>query len=186
MADHNVIAANDGPGVEFAGYTCALHHNDVWANTGGNYVNCDPGPGDISEDPLFVAGPQGNFYLAQEAAGDTATSPCVDAGAGTSEELGVDTLTTRRDEGPDEGMADLGYHYPTPLAHLPCGDCDGDGSVTPADGYFLLSYFGAGPAPPSCRAANVDGNDGLTPADAYLLLLYLGGGSQLNCGPCEE
>jgi hypothetical protein len=66
-----------------------------------------------------------------------------------------------------------------------CGDADGNGGVTPADGFLILNYFGAGPEPASCFAANTDGLNGLTPGDGYRLLNFLGGGLGLDCEPCE-
>jgi PKD repeat protein len=66
-----------------------------------------------------------------------------------------------------------------------CGDANGDGSVTTADGYHILNYFGAGPAPVSCWAANVNGDGNLTTGDGYHLLNWFGGGPALNCMPCE-
>ena len=70
-------------------------------------------------------------------------------------------------------------------AELRCGDSDGNGTVTPSDGYVVLNYLGDGPPPVSCRVANVNGDSGITPADAFHLLNYLGSGPDLNCGPCE-
>ena len=66
-----------------------------------------------------------------------------------------------------------------------CGDADGDDSVTPADGFYILNYLGGGPPPVSCWAANTDGEDDITPADGFYLLNYLGAGPDLNCQPCE-
>jgi hypothetical protein len=66
-----------------------------------------------------------------------------------------------------------------------CGDANGDGNVTSGDGYMVLNYFGAGPQPVSCGAANVNGDSGLTTADGFHLLNYLGGGPVLNCAPCD-
>jgi hypothetical protein len=66
-----------------------------------------------------------------------------------------------------------------------CGDANGDGSVTSADGYMILNYFGAGPQPASCWAANVTGDSELTPGDGFHLLNYLGAGPGLTCAPCE-
>ncbi len=66
-----------------------------------------------------------------------------------------------------------------------CGDANGDEVVTSADGYFILNYFGAGPQPVSCWAANVNGDSGLTSADGYWLLNYLGSGPPLDCQPCD-
>jgi hypothetical protein len=70
------------------------------------------------------------------------------------------------------------------LAEL-CGDVNGDTILTPGDGYTVLNFFGAGPQPISCWAANVNGDDVLTPSDGYALLNYMGSGPALDCQPCE-
>lgn len=99
-------------------------HNDVWNNSAGNYQNCAPGPGDISADPLFATGQLGRHYLGHTAAGQPATSPCVDAGGSLPElPMRLDTLvfrwTTRTDSVPDTPPVDIGYHYC--LEGLPVG-----------------------------------------------------------------
>ena len=66
-----------------------------------------------------------------------------------------------------------------------CGDANGDGVVTTGDGYYILNYFGGGPQPASCWAANVNGDGILTTGDGYHLLNYFGGGPALDCAPCE-
>jgi hypothetical protein len=66
-----------------------------------------------------------------------------------------------------------------------CGDVNGDESVTTADGYYTLNYFGAGPEPTSCWAANVNGDGSLTTGDGFHLLNYFGSGPALNCAPCD-
>ena len=68
--------------------------------------------GNINADPLFVAGPLGDSYLSQAAAGQSATSPCVDAGSGLAADLGMSNRTTRTDGSVDSGKVDMGYHYP--------------------------------------------------------------------------
>ena len=113
-------AASGGGIVRYNGEASVLHnsYNDVWNNTGGNYVNCSPGTGSISEDPLFVSGATGDFYLAQVAAGQPATSPCVDAGDTllATSPLYMDSLlhvwTTRTDSAYDSAAIDMGYHCP--------------------------------------------------------------------------
>jgi hypothetical protein len=68
------------------------------------------GTGNISDDPLFVTGTDGDYYLSQVAAGQSQQSPCVDAGdPSTCLYLG----TTRTDTVPDFGIVDMGFHYPT-------------------------------------------------------------------------
>ncbi|HUT04216.1 MAG TPA: right-handed parallel beta-helix repeat-containing protein [bacterium] len=81
------------------------------------------GVGNISEAPLFVSGPLGDYYLSCEAAGQGANSPCMDAGSDTAEALGLDELTTRTDCGPDAGVADMGYHYPLTSGEAPVIEC---------------------------------------------------------------
>ena len=73
-----------------------------------------PGSGNLDADPLFVPGPLGDFYLSSAFAGQPATSPAVDAGSDTAIALGLDALVTRTDSVPDTGIADMGYHYPSP------------------------------------------------------------------------
>ncbi len=78
----------------------------ITVNGGASY---DWGPGMISADPLFVNGPLGDYYLSQVAAGQAMDSPCIDAGdPNTETPMGV----TRTDGYPDEGITDIGYHYP--------------------------------------------------------------------------
>ena len=112
----------------------------IWGNTSGtipshqlyiyastivtlNYCDYSNGAGDIhndgtlnitnsiTTDPLFIVGPQGNYYLSQIAAGQGADSPAVDAGSDTAANLGMDDKTTRTDRVADEGQVDMGWHY---------------------------------------------------------------------------
>jgi len=72
-----------------------------------------PGEGNIDQDPLFVVGPFGGYYLSQRSAGEPQDSPCVDAGSDTSQAIGLDDRTTRTDQVGDAGLVDMGYHHPT-------------------------------------------------------------------------
>ncbi len=67
-----------------------------------------------------------------------------------------------------------------------CGDANGDGSLTTADGFHVLNYLGGGPPVSSIWAANVNGDASLTSADGYWLLNYFGGGFVLACAPVES
>jgi hypothetical protein len=67
-----------------------------------------------------------------------------------------------------------------------CGDANGDESLTTGDGYHILNYFGSGPDPVSCWAANVNGDGGLTTGDGYHLLNWFGSGPAIDCQPCTE
>jgi parallel beta-helix repeat protein len=71
------------------------------------------GTGSIDADPLFTAGPLGDSYLSHLATGQTADSPCIDAGKPSIPAYG----TTRTDHVDDQGIVDIGFHYfdPSPL-----------------------------------------------------------------------
>lgn len=73
--------------------------------------DADSGPGNISDNPNFKAGPLGNYYLSQINAGQLEDSPCVDAGADMVWFYGLDTFTTSTDNDLDSGIVDIGYHY---------------------------------------------------------------------------
>lgn len=63
------------------------------------------GDGNIHDDPMFVSGPCGDYYL------DPA-SPCIDAGSRSAAEAGLSDRTTQADGTPDVGLVDMGFHYP--------------------------------------------------------------------------
>ena len=68
--------------------------------------------GNIRLDPLFTVGPLGGWYLEQTAAGQTADSPCVDAGTVTVLSAWLTGyMTTRTDGALDSGIIDMGFHY---------------------------------------------------------------------------
>ncbi len=127
----NCIIWNPGPSVydEYGSPViryCDLAHEDP------------PGAGCIDADPLFAAGPEGNYYLSQVAAGQAADSPCLDTGdPGTSSPGG----TTRTDGGPDVGAPDMGYHY---ASYAAVCDLDGSGRVDGIDLSMIGAAFGAG------------------------------------------
>ncbi|MGD8499366.1 MAG: right-handed parallel beta-helix repeat-containing protein, partial [Phycisphaerales bacterium] len=68
----------------------------------------------IADDPNFVTGPSGDYYLSQIAAGylQLVDSNCVDAGSDLASVLGMDEYTTRIDLVADANTVDMGYHYP--------------------------------------------------------------------------
>ncbi|OFV87194.1 MAG: hypothetical protein A3J75_02460 [Acidobacteria bacterium RBG_16_68_9] len=88
-----------------------------------------------------------SFHLWQVAAGQRATSVCVDAGLGVATQLGLAKTSTRSDGAPDAGSVDVGYHYGVAelqeiyipdIVRLVCPgfcrpeqiDCNGDGKLT--------------------------------------------------------
>lgn len=69
------------------------------------------GAGVIDADPLFITGPNGDYYLSQDPPQPGVNNPCVDSGSGSAAVLGLDKLWTRTDEVPDAGTVDMGFHY---------------------------------------------------------------------------
>jgi parallel beta-helix repeat protein/predicted outer membrane repeat protein len=88
----------------------------VW-NNGDDLYDCtatfccvqdpDEGQGNIHDDPMFVSGPFGEYYLHPD-------SPCIDAGSRSAEDAGLSRMTTQTDGTPDTGTVDMGVHYPVP------------------------------------------------------------------------
>jgi len=91
--------------------------------------------GNIDADPLFVSG----YYLSQVAAGQDQNSPCLDAGSDLAENLGLATMTTSTSGQPDQGLVDMGIHYPAGeqnLYRLTVTVLGGHGTVEPNEGLF--------------------------------------------------
>jgi len=79
-----------------------------------------PGTGNFDADPLFVSSSEGDYFLSQDASGQTEDSPCLNAGSGTAlsisftaceETFFMDQFSTRTDMQTDTGNVDVGYHY---------------------------------------------------------------------------
>ena len=123
--------AYEGNGGGLAGCGGKITNCIIWNNNAGDsgdqlYSSSAPtyicimnwtggGTGNINTDPLLVSGPKGDYYLSQTVAGQGATSSCVDAGSDTAANLGMDALTTRTDEVHDQGIVDMGYHFPAEM-----------------------------------------------------------------------
>jgi hypothetical protein len=94
---------------------CIVYYNSIYPQVdSSNVTYCCvqggyTGSGNISGNPLFVTGPDGDYYLSQLAAGQSQQSPCVDAGNPNGF---IYLGTTRTDAVPDLGTIDMGYHYP--------------------------------------------------------------------------
>jgi len=116
----NVSAGGDQ--ICLSGYTggsdvpkLQIHYSDVEGGEGNILVLQDAvldwGEGMIDADPLFVSGPDGDYYLSQIAAGQAVDSHCVDAG----DPISLTTWgTTRTDRVFDPDPVDMGYHHPMP------------------------------------------------------------------------
>lgn len=111
---NNTVADNAGVGITSYRSSPSIENCIIWGN-GDDLWNCraaycciqdeDIGLGNFHQDPLFVDGPLGGYYLRPE-------SHCIDAGSVTSASAGLDTHTTQADGTLDTGLVDLGYHYP--------------------------------------------------------------------------
>ncbi|MHC5074574.1 MAG: right-handed parallel beta-helix repeat-containing protein, partial [Planctomycetota bacterium] len=105
---------------EDSGGDATVTYSLFFNNPDGDYYDSDEGlftgPGEIDDipggsnniwdDPDFVTGPVGNFYLKQS------SSPAVDSGSALAADLGLDiNYTTATTDIPDTGQVDRGYHY---------------------------------------------------------------------------
>jgi len=137
-----------GTGILFYGGSATIINSIIWGNnivdgspeiTFSDVQGGWPGEGNIDATPRFVAGPEGDYYLSQIAAGQVSDSPCVDAGSDTAANLGMDIYTTRTDELGDKGIVDMGYHYPA-IKEVGNPDFDEDGDVD----FFDYAWFATG------------------------------------------
>ncbi|HUW18461.1 MAG TPA: S8 family serine peptidase [Sedimentisphaerales bacterium] len=155
-----IFWANSAPsGAEITG-DCVVSYSDVW----GGYS----GGANMEADPCFVTGPLGDYYLSQVAAGQAVDSPCVDAGSDTAVNLGLDSCTTRTDQAVDQGIVDMGYHYPMPNP----ADIDGDGDVDIGDYAILALQWLQPPGVPSADIVPPGGNGIVDTDDLGLLVEY--------------
>ncbi|ODS39475.1 MAG: hypothetical protein A7315_10990 [Candidatus Altiarchaeales archaeon WOR_SM1_79] len=93
---NNIICSSSPSDPGLYGIYCSnsfpeISYNDIWGFD-NNYVGCEPGTGDISEDPKFVDPDNNNYHL-------QSNSPCIDAGDPNSP------------HDPDGTIADMGAYY---------------------------------------------------------------------------
>jgi hypothetical protein len=65
-----------------------------------------------------------------------------------------------------------------------CGDTNDDGTLTTADGFNLLNYFGSTGSISDLRTADLNGDCTLTTGDGFQLLNYFGSTGLLHCQYC--
>jgi len=117
LSVRNSIIWDDSPREFYflGGSDVSITYSDV-QTSGDEYE----GIGNINENPLFVMGPSGMFYLSNEETGHTESSPCLDAGdhpsseecsSGLTQSFCLDSLSTRSDTIADSGIVDIGFHY---------------------------------------------------------------------------
>jgi hypothetical protein len=109
--------------------------------TGAGEIGSIPGGvANLYGNPLFVAGPLGNYYLSQIAAGQGSNSPAINNGSNTAANLGLNTFTTRTDNVGDAGQVDRGYHYPDSTGvgvfQLTASVIGGNGTIEPTSGTY--------------------------------------------------
>lgn len=117
---NNIIAFNSGTNgcglfVVDSSSSPTVEYNCFWQNSPSNYCgliqDLTGRHGNISDDPVFLTGAGGDFYLSQPSGGGTTLSPCVDAGKGSAESNKLNLFTTRLDSVGDLDEVDIGYHY---------------------------------------------------------------------------
>ncbi len=107
----NSILWGDSPD-EIAGVTSGV--SVTYSDVEGGWS----GTGNMDDNPLFVAGQDGDYYLSHEDI-DGVDSPCIDAGYGALDDYGLYPMTTCADgrtDGNDDGDSstgpiDMGVHY---------------------------------------------------------------------------
>ena len=103
--------------------------------------------------------------MGDTAAGQPATSPCVNAGGDQAANLGLDDLTTRRDQVADTGVADLGFHSPPTGTSFVQGDGDADGDLDLGDFAGLQACLPGADAGVGCCFFDFDTDDDVDLAD---------------------
>jgi hypothetical protein len=108
-----IIWGNDADEIHLDDGAVVISYSDVLGGWDGT--------GNINENPAFVDGVESTHYLSHVAAGQSAESPCIDAGSAAASQLCFPTskgqmclsvLTTRTDHVADLGPADMGFHHP--------------------------------------------------------------------------
>lgn len=120
----NITLANNTASIRGGGFFCEIASPEItnsilWNNSapadfeiyGSPNVNYSDikggwatGTGNLSANPFFTTGPDGDHYLGL-------VSPCIDSGSVPSMNLSLHTCSTRTDGGLDDGMVDMGFHY---------------------------------------------------------------------------
>jgi len=140
------------------------------------------------DNPLFIAGDLGDYYLSQIDASDandanypeqTVDSPCVNAGLAEANSLpfGQYRYTTRTDNETDANEIDIGYHFDKSGAFA-AGDLNYDGEVTLADWLIWMGseWLGRCTFPGWCEGADINRDGIVNFVDEAILLSFYGEG----------
>lgn len=114
----NIIYSNGQNGISLVVRTENIAYNNVYNNTNHDYNKCDPGIGDIAQNPRFIDENSGNFALRSD-------SPCIDSGRPGATHN--DPNGTRNDMGAFAGPGSAAF-WP----YIAGGPTVSDISVTPA------------------------------------------------------
>jgi hypothetical protein len=129
---NNIITKNAGNGIHKLDWvSLANSYNNVWAN-GTNYRGCSAGTGCISENPLYIDAPTGNYRLQP-------TSPCIDAGWPIKTELDPDG--TRNNMGAYGGPGSADFWPDSPGAPV-VTDLTVTPAAVPTDGTVTIKATG--------------------------------------------
>ncbi len=147
------------------------------------------GTGNIDDNPLFVLGRFGEYYLSQFAAGQGADSPCINAGSDpaadicwNSSTVCLDAFTTRTDNWEDIETVDMGFHYSLP-ACIRDGDVTLDDQITAGDAQaaFSIVMGTLQPSPEQECAADCNDDGSITAGDAQMIF-----SKAMGTGECAE
>jgi len=122
LVRNNMVFGNDSGGLMASGTGVAEDWNNVWNNTGGDYMSGAPGAHDLSLDPVFVDADAGDFGLG-------CYSPCIDGGA-------IDPLCLD----PDGSRADIGLLGGPSAVFVAPGAVDGLVLTHLGDGEIRLNW----------------------------------------------
>ncbi|RQV96849.1 hypothetical protein EH221_04515 [bacterium] len=107
------IITNSEIGINITGdVEVTIKHSDIWGNTldFSGMASQIGQEGNISVEPIYVQGRCYDYYLSSISAGQSESSPCIDAGPAS---LNLEWLvggTTRTDGLFDQCQTDMGYH----------------------------------------------------------------------------
>ncbi|MBN2208973.1 MAG: right-handed parallel beta-helix repeat-containing protein, partial [Candidatus Coatesbacteria bacterium] len=134
----------------------------------------EEGEGNIHDDPMFVSGVFGSFYLDPQ-------SPCVDAGSRSAVEAGLADRTTQHEQNPDAGAVDIGYHYRIPATQRPTAHIDSISPNPAVQGVDTVEFIGRaiddGPIREYRWESNIDGLLSNQETFSVLHAAYLGLGT---------
>jgi hypothetical protein len=122
LVRNNMVFGNDSGGLMASGTGVAEDWNNVWNNTGGDYMSGAPGAHDLSLDPVFIDADAGDFGLG-------CYSPCIDGGA-------IDPLCLD----PDGSRADIGLLGGPSADFVAPGAVDGLVLTQLGDGEIRLTW----------------------------------------------